>query len=163
MSLTGTASRTGTYTEARLRAIMPEVVADIQGLAAVDIINTDTAIRWAEDLAFVLQQQAARGFQIKLLKPGSVEEVALDYKVSSDGTLHESSFSGGIDYYALPRGTRAILWVDIDQSSRNIAVVDHYTQSRGWGTGNRVTGTSVRDRAYSKEGYGVIRGRIGTW
>jgi hypothetical protein len=37
------------------------------------------------------------------------QRLALDYRVSSDGSIRESSIAGGIDYYALPAGTWAFL------------------------------------------------------
>jgi Bacterial HORMA domain family 1 len=158
-----TRTNTNTYTDARLWAVLPEVGADFHALASAGLISSDVARRWTEELGFVLQHQAAFGFQVQLTCPGR-SPIALDYRVSSDGSIQESSAAGGIDYYALPLGTRAGLFVDLNFSARNYGVVQRFTQQRGWGTdGQAVQGDSVRDRAYSKEGYGVIRGRIGTW
>jgi Bacterial HORMA domain family 1 len=157
-----TRSQTNTFTEARLRAVMPEIGADFTNMAGAGIIPFTAAQRWTEELAFVLQKQAARGFQVQLNCPGRAP-IALDYRVSSDGTVRESGKAGGIDYYLLPEGTTATLFVDLDENSRNILEVRLYTCQRGWGVGSAVAGEAVRDRAYSKDGYGVIRGRIGTW
>ena len=110
---TATRSQTNTYSEARLHAVMPEVGADFINMAGADIITFATATRWSEELLFVLQHQAARGFQIQLNCPGRTP-IALDYRVSSDGTVRESSTAGGINYYALPAGTRATLFVDLN-------------------------------------------------
>jgi hypothetical protein len=159
---TATRSQTNTFSEARLRAVMPEVGADFTAMAAAGLIPFAAAQRWTEELAFILQKQAARGFQVQLNCPGRAL-IALDYRVSSDGTVRESGKAGGIDYYGLPEGTTATLFVDLDESSRNIMEVRLYTRQRGWGTGSAVTGEPVRDRVYSKDGYGVIRGRIGAW
>jgi hypothetical protein len=159
---TFTASRTNTFTDARLRAVMPEVGADFYGLAGASIISFDLAMRWTEELTFVLQHQAARGFQLQLTYP-SGQKIALDFRVSSDGSIRESSTAGGIDYYALPAGTYATLFVDLDFSARSIDPVTAYTRARGWGTGNAVEGEPVRDRVYSKDGYGFVRGKIGVW
>ena len=93
----------------------------------------------------------------------SGHKIALDYRVSSDGSVRESSTGGGIDYYLLPAGTAAVLFVDLDESARAIQTVRTYIRERAWGTGNAVEGDPVRDRAYSKDGYGVIRGKIGAW
>jgi hypothetical protein len=161
-ALTATRSNSSSYTDARLRAVMPEVGGDFYSLAAAGIITFDTATAWTEDLLYVLQYQAATGFQVQLVCAGRAP-IALDYRVSSDGTIQESGTSGGIDYFALPAGTRATLFVSLNRASRNIATVDVYTARRGWGTGQAVQGPITRDRAYSKDGYGVIRGKIGTW
>jgi hypothetical protein len=57
---------------------------------------------------------------------------ALDYRVSGDGSIRESAFAGGIDYYALPAGTRAFLFVDLNWQAKRIAVVRTYIEERGW-------------------------------
>jgi hypothetical protein len=162
VTTTFSASRTNTFTDARLRAVMPEVGTDFYALAGASVISFETAVRWTEELTFILLQQAARGFQIQLTYP-SGHKIALDYRVSSDGSVRESSTGGGIDYYLLPAGTSAILFVDLDESARAIQAVRTYIRERAWGTGNAVEGDPVRDRAYSKDGYGVIRSKIGTW
>lgn len=159
---TGTRSQTNSFTEARLRAVMPEVGADFMNMAGAGIISFAVAQRWTEELTFVLQKQAARGFQVQLRCPGR-GPIALDYRVSSDGTVRESGKAGGVDYYGLPDGSTATLFVDLDDSAPSIMEVRLYTQQRGWGSGSAVAGEPVRDRVYSKDGYGVIRGRIGTW
>jgi Bacterial HORMA domain family 1 len=162
VTTTFTASRTNTFTDARLRAVMPEVDADFYALAGASIISFDTAVRWTEELTFILQHQAARGFQIQLTYPSGYK-IALDYRVSSDGSVRESSTGGGIDYHLMPAGTSAILFVNLDDSARAIETVRAYIRERGWGTGSAVEGASIRDRAYSKDGYGVIRSKIGAW
>jgi hypothetical protein len=102
---TFTRSRTSTFTDARLRAVMPEIGADFYALAGAGIITFANAQRWTEDLTFILQHEAANSFQIQLTD-SSGRQVALDYRVSSDGSIRESGVAGGIDYYALPVGTR---------------------------------------------------------
>ena len=159
---TATRTATSTYTDARLRAVMPEVGADFYALAGAGIISLDRARRWTEDLTFILQHEVALGFQIQLRYPNS-QTIAVDYRVSSDGSIRESSTAGGIDYYLLPAGIHATLFVDLDFQARAIMTVRTYLQQRNWGTGSLVQGDPVRDRAYSEDGYGVIRGKIGVW
>jgi hypothetical protein len=162
-SMTTTASRTSTFTDARLRAIMPEVGADFYALAGAGLITMDVAQRWTYELTVILQNQAAHGFQIQLTYPNG-GKVAVDYRVSSDGTIRESGVAGGIDYFALPSGTHAGLFVNLNFQATRIDVVQEFVRSRGWGeNGQAVAGDVVRDRAYSKDGFGVIRGKIGIW
>lgn len=157
------ATRSSTFTDARLWAVMPEVGADFYGLAGAGLIPFDAAGRWTEELAFILQHQAAHGFQVQLRCQGRLD-IALDYRVSDDGSIHQSGTAGGVDYYALPPGTRATLFVDLNFEAKKIALVQAYIRQREWGTnGQAVQGEVVRDRVYSKEGYGVIRRRIGAW
>lgn len=114
-------------------------------------------------LTYILQNQTAFGFQIQLSYPNG-QQVALDYQVSSDGSIRESSTGGGIDYYALPLGTRPFLFVNFNYAAARAGTVQAYLRERGWGfDAHPVRGDVVRDRAYSKDGYGVIRGKIGTW
>lgn len=163
MSMTATATGTNTYTEARLKAVMPEIGGDFFALAAADLITATTAASWKEDLQFMLRLQAVVSFQIQLKRSGS-QDMAVDFQVRSDGTIRESGVSGGIDYYALPEGTKASLFVHIDWQSKNADAVRQYMREHNWGTdGSVVAGDPTRDRAYSKDGYGVVRGRIGTW
>jgi hypothetical protein len=92
------------------------------------------------------------------------QQIALDYRVNSDGSIRESAVAGGIDYYALPAGTRAFLFVDLNWQAKRIAAVRTYIEERGWALNCQpVQGDVIRDRAYSKDGYGVIRGKIGAW
>jgi hypothetical protein len=141
---------------------MPEVGADFYALAGASLILFDTAVRWIEDLTFFLRHEAVHRFQIQLTYPNG-QRIALDYRVSSDGSIRESGTAGGIDYYALPSGTRATLFVELDNNARAIETVRAYMRRRGWGTGQAVEGEPVRDRAYSKDGYGVIRHKVGAW
>jgi Bacterial HORMA domain family 1 len=160
---TFTKTHTSTFTDARLRAVMPEVGADFYALAGAGIITFNLAQRWTEELMFILQHEAANGFQVQLTSPNG-QRIALDYRVSSDGSVRESGQAGGIDYYGLPEGTRAVLFVDLDQQVRSFDVVRTYIRQRGWGlNGQPVQGDPVRDRAYSKDGYGVVRGKVGIW
>ena len=122
---TATRSQANSFNEVRLRAVMPEVGADFTNMAGAGIISFAVAQRWTEELTFVLQKQAARGFKIQLSCPGYAP-IALDYRVSSDGTVRESGRAGGIDYYGLPDGTTATLFVDLDDNSRNIMEVRLY-------------------------------------
>jgi hypothetical protein len=162
-AFSATRTNTNTYTDARLWAVMPEVGADFYALASASIIPLETAKKWTEELTVILQHQGAHGFQIQLKCAGRLP-IALDYRVSSDGSVSQSGIAGGIDYNALPTGTYATLFVDLNFQAPKIATVQAYIQQRGWGTdGQAVQGEAVRDRVYSREGYGVIRGRIGTW
>ena len=162
-AVTATRSRTDTFTEARLAAVMPEVGADFYAMASAQLIALSTAQRWTEELTFILRHKAAHGFQIQL-RCGGRDPIAVDYRVSSDGTVHESGSGGGIDYFSLPSGTSASLFVNLNYQAPQIAIVRSYTAQRGWGTdGQAVPGEPLRDRAYSKEGFGVVRGRVGVW
>jgi hypothetical protein len=65
--------------------------------------------------AFIRLHQAAHGFQIQLRCEG-YWPIALEYRVSADGSILESGTAGGIDYFALAPGTTAMLFVDLNFS-----------------------------------------------
>lgn len=163
MTITVARALSSTFTSARVRDVMLEVGADFTGLVAPRLITFETANSWAEDLSFVLEREAARGFQVQFTCPGYAAK-ALDYRVSADGTLQERNTSGGIDYFGLPAGTRASLFVDLDYSATRISEVLAHLRARGWGfEGQAVAGNANRDRVYSKDGYGVVRSKVGGW
>jgi hypothetical protein len=142
---------------------MLEVGADFYLLAAAGLIPSATAAKWTNELSFILLQEAAFGFQIQLRCVGHLPR-ALDYRVSSDGTILESGTAGGIDYFGRLPGTTATLFVNLNFQARKIGTVLTYLREHGWGmNGSAVEGPIERDRAYSKDGYGVIRSKIGIW
>jgi len=159
----GTATKTDTFTDARLRAVMPEISTDFWAMAGAGLITYENAAKWTADLTFILTKRGAKGFQVQIRSPGK-NPIALEYIVSSDGTIRESSMGGGIDYAGLPAGTTANLVVDLDSASPNSAAIQQYIREHSWGTnGQNLEGTSERDRAFSKDGFGIARNRIGTW
>ena len=98
--------------------------------------------------------------------------LALRYdRVSSDGSvLREQRRAGGIDYLRPARGH------ELRRTVRRTLTSNHGTEHRrpcgpisarrGWGTDGQVRAGRrlARDRAYSKDGYGVVRrGRSGDW
>ena len=56
---------------------MPEVGADFYALAGAGIITLRRAQRWTEELTFILQHEAAHGFQIQLTCPGGRDRARL--------------------------------------------------------------------------------------
>lgn len=163
MTITQTRSKTNSFTDARLAAVLPEVAGDFYGLANASLISLDTAATWTEELGHCLGLQAVSSFQIQFHCAG-VPEKALNYVVSADGSLAESGTSGGIDYFNLPKGTKALLFVQFNTFAAKYPDAQRYTAARGWGTnGQAVSGDVIRDRAYSKEGFGFVRGKVGSW
>jgi hypothetical protein len=163
MSSTGTVARTNTYSEARVRVVMLEVGAEFYCLASAGLITFETAHKWTEELGYILLQEAAHGFQIQFRCAGYLP-LALDYRVSSDGSILESSRAGGINYFSLAVGTTASLFVNLNYGARKVETVKQYLGARGWGfNGSAVEGPTARDRAFSKDGYGVTRSKVGAW
>jgi len=157
-----TQSGTSTFTEARVRTVMGKSLDDFIGLAVSGHLSIGRASEWASDLIYALDREAAEMFQLRFDLPAG-EQRAINYHVSDDGSLLEDSESGGIDYRSLPKGTDVSIVLRLRQSSRHRQRVLDYLRKRGWGAGSIFSGEGVRDRAYSKDGYGLIRRKIGTW
>jgi hypothetical protein len=165
MNSVGTVSRsvTSTMTEARVRRVAIEFHADFVAMAGAGLASQEVVADWRDDLVYILENDATKFFQVQLKSPDGSER-AVEYRVSADGSLHSSNTAGGIDYYNLPVGTKASLFVSIDNSSSRASSVLAELGERGWGTdGKAVTGTSVTDRIYSHDGYGVRRALIGNF
>lgn len=161
--LTQTQTDASTLTAARVRDVMLEVRADFTNVSLAGLVDHDQWMESAEDLTFILEHGAAKSFQIQFTCPGR-PPWALHYAVSADGSLKSSDKAGGIDYYSLPEGTKARLFVEADFQSRNWPAVKEHLARRGWGfNGQGVTGATMVDRVYSAEGYGVSRAKVGAW
>lgn len=160
---TATGSRSSTYSEARARYVMDKVLDDIVGLFARSFITKQTALDWYRDVYYILSKEAAEFFELQFSTLGS-RRVGLRYVVTDDGQIYEDSDSGGLDYFALPDGITVLLFVRLRTYSRNYRDVVQELCRRGWGTnGRELDGTLTRERAYSKDGYGVTRNRVGDW
>lgn len=158
--MTFTRTSTGTFTEARVREVMKLVLEDFIGCVMKEFVTLERAQRWCDDLTYLLTQQAISGFELQFTRPDGTQG-AFTYEVSDDGSLLESSPSGGQRLHMLPSGTRANIFVEYRGDVQ--PHVREEMRKRGWGPGNRVGGTAIRERAYSNEGYGLIRGRVGEW
>jgi hypothetical protein len=160
---TATGTRSSTYSEARARHAMDKVLDDIVGLFARGFITKQCALDWYGDLLYILSQETAEFFELQCSTPGG-RLVGLRYVVTDDGRIYEDRDSGGLDYFALPDRTMVSLFVHLRRDSRNYRDVLEELGRRGWGTnGRQLDGTLTRERAYSKDGYGVTRNRVGDW
>jgi Bacterial HORMA domain family 1 len=158
MSYSRSQSSSSTFTEARVREVMKPVFDDITGLVLRNFISSERAMKWREDLTYMLSQEAISAFELQLEKPDGTR-VGFRYEVSDDGSLLDSSSSGGLRLYQLPEGTTAVLMVVFRELSPDVR--DEVSR-RGWvHHAVSLSGEGVRERGYSHEGYGVIRKRFG--
>ena len=158
---TQTRTGTSTMTEARVRKVMVEIAADFAALAAAGLATAAQVADWRNDLLYILENETSKGFQVQLRCPGQ-STLAIEYEVSADGSLVSNQPAGGIDFFRLNAGTKASLFVNLDEAAPKNAIVRAGLATRGWGTnGTAVTGTAVTDRTYSSEGYGVKRSLVG--
>lgn len=158
--MTFTRTGTSTFTEARVREVMKFVYDELVGCFLRGFISQAAKEEWLDDLTYLLTQQAISEFEIQFTQPDG-KKGAFRYQVSDDGSLLEASPSGGQRLHMLPSGTRASLYVEYRTNVES--QVKEEMRKRGWGPGSRVDGTAVRDRAHSKDGYGLIRSKVGDW
>ncbi len=161
VSLTQTRSATSTMTAARVRNVMIEIAADFAGLVAAKLLTHAQLASWRDDLVYIMENEASQKFQVQLTSPGQAMR-AIEYKIAADGSIRSSQTAGGLDFYSLPAGTTATLFVSLDDCAPNARAVREGLGRRGWGmNGVPVTGSATSDRSYSSEGYGVRRSLIG--
>ncbi len=161
MSYTATATATTTMTEARVRVVMQKVRANFNAFVVANFVVAAKADSWAEDLTYLQVAGALKFFEIQILSPGRAT-FGIRYTMSADGSLQQDSASGGINLYGLPTGTTAGIYVE--PSGTLSDTVRAYLTSRGWAfNGTSLDGSPTERRAFSKDGYGLIREHIGTW
>ncbi|REG22904.1 hypothetical protein ATI61_118109 [Archangium gephyra] len=158
---TRTASMSSTVTEARVREVMKHIFADITALATRGFTSHESAAKWRNDLTWMLSNEVIYSFELQLEAPGQPVR-GFHYDVSDDGSLQEAGRSGGMQLHEFPDGTSAsmVVWFKRplpDEIEAEIKV-------RNWTSpGAYLKGEKTRDRAYSCDGYGVIRNRVGDW
>jgi len=163
MTYTKSYSSTSTYTKSRARTVMNKALDDIFGLCVRDFITKDKALQWYDDLLYVLSKEAANFFEIQF-KSSSIKHCGIRYEVSDNGYIYENSESGGIDYYSLPQNTKVSLFLSLRPNSPKYNEVLLELDNRGWGTnGKALESSMIRERAYSKDGYGLVRNKVGNW
>jgi hypothetical protein len=161
MSETYTGTGASTYTEARAAAVMLSVLADLGILAAASMVSYPKAKTWMEDLLYLAIGKVLKSFELQVYSPNMVKVGGYKYALSDNGSLIENSLSGGIDPYDWPAGYTVGLFADVDWTKSNKNQVSAYLASRGWGmNGSSMGGQLVYERAYSKDGYGLVRHRI---
>ena len=158
---TVTATSTTTMTEARVRAVMQKVSANFTAFVVKEHISTEIARKWTEDIAHLQLVEALKFFDIKIQAPTG-NPFGVRYTVSSDGSLQQDSASGGLNLYGLPPGTQVSLYAELHDGTPS-SVYD-WLRARGWGfNGTRLEGQQSQQRAFSSDGYGLVRQHLGTW
>lgn len=163
MTYTQSYSSSSTFTESRARFVMDKFLDDILGLHGRGFITQEKALKWYRDVLYVLSKESADYFEVQFSSSAN-SECGLRYQISDDGYIYEDSESGGIDFYSLPNNIQASLFLSLRTNSKKYDEVLTELKERGWGTnGKSLEGNSVRDRAYSKSGYGLVRNKVGNW
>jgi hypothetical protein len=159
MSSSYTFSGTESYSVADVKAVMQNTYEDIIGFANRGLIPYERAKSWIEDLTYVLNQKVIKFFEIQLYD-GLTWLKTYRYTVDTYGYLTTGSTSGGINYYTLPAGTLAVLYVDLDFSKANASSIKEELNRRGWGTGCATEGNSTYQRSYISNNLQLKRSEI---
>jgi hypothetical protein len=129
-------------------------------LANADKIDYSKAQKWMEDLLYLAKAKVLKYFELQYYTNGT-RIGGYKYVLSDDGSLHENSDSGGIDPYYVSSDYSISLFADIDWQKNNSEEVKKYLATRGWGmNGTSLGEQGVYERAYSKNGYGLMRYKI---
>lgn len=160
---TRTATQASTFTDARAREVMRQVHGDFMSLASAGHIDREKAQKWCDEISYAVRHNVVSAFQIQLTRPNRTV-AALNYSVRDDGTILEESKAGGFDPYGLPAGTSVNVVLTYKQGAPNLEDVRAYLRGKGWVSGGDLLGGDmVRDRAYSKGGFGMERSKVGVW
>jgi hypothetical protein len=140
---------TDSYTETDVKAVMQNTYEDIIGFANKDIITYDRAKSWINDITYTLKSKVLKSFEIQLYNSAGTRFQSYKYTVSVGGHISSGSLSGGINFWAIPIGTTASLFADIDNSLPNAPAVNQELGRRGWGTnGSPLSGNQTSERDY---------------
>lgn len=163
MTTTYAISQTSTFSEARARAVMRHVLGDFMAAANAGLIDRTRITGWHEELEFAVVHNVVDSFELQLTMTDG-RRAGLIYRVKDDGSILEESKSGGLDFHALPPGTRVNVVLAYRPGAQNIEKVRAYFKERGWTTGGTLLeGAASRERAFSKGGFGIERNRVGEW
>ena len=154
-TMTSTRTTVVTATETRVQFVLRRVRVEFLAANRAGLVGEQMVADWVSDLQYMLVVGAITHFEIRLVRDGRWH-AAWRYTVSADGTLLETSEGGGIDFYGQPSGTVASL---IIQRAANLAAdIQAELIRRGWTyPAESITGDGERERAYSKDSYGLIR------
>lgn len=157
---TYTATRTATVaaTETRVNAVLRQVHVDFTNAVAAQLATSDIVASWRKDLTYMLQSGALEYFEIRIIH-GQQRWRTWRFTISDDGTLLESSNGGGINFFGAPSGSVASLVI---KRRADIQLeVSKEIDRLGWTTKvEAIDAAGVRERAYSKDHYGVVRHMI---
>ena len=161
-SATKTRSASSTCTASRVEAVLDELLGDLVGLIARDLLTRERAVEWLGDLQDVLVLEAVERFQIKIKLP-SGEELALDYEVSDDGSIGEGESCGGFSSHWIPADAQVTLVVRWRTDAPRYEEARRLLRSRGWGPATMLDAAGTVERSFARDGYGVHRRTVGEW
>ena len=120
-------------------------------------------LQWHTEVEHAVLLQVVDTIEIQLTRPDGKKQ-GLRYAIRDDGSILQGSKGGGVDFFSLPPGTKLGLLITYVADAKNLEAARAYLHQRGWGPGSAVLqGIETRDRAFSKDGFGISRSKIGDW
>lgn len=164
MSNTQTNTTTNTYSESRARYVMGKIFDDFHAISYRGFEELDDSPerlpKIREDLFYLMTNKVLISFQVQFCAKDG-REWAIEYTIKADGSVHEDSDSGGVNYYEIPADVRINFPTKWTKGTKRI---DDHMIERGWtAKGKYIEGDLINDGAYSKNGYGATKGRKGAW
>jgi hypothetical protein len=144
--------------EARVRTVMQNVAANFWAFVVAGHIDRERAVKWISDLTYLQLKECLAFFELQL----DGRSYGLRYKICSDGSVQQNSPSGGLDVYGIPPGTVVQLYAHLREVAPS-SVFEELAR-RGWGfNGLKIEAPEAEHRAFSRDGYGITRAKLGTW
>jgi hypothetical protein len=158
MSYTTTRATTITATETRVKAVLRQVNVDMLAAVACGLVSDNRVRGWKNDLQYMLCKNALVYFELRVQEGGTIR-AAWRYEISDDGSLLSGTSGGGLNFYAF--SSNASISLIIKRRLNLSAAVNDEIDRRGWTTSVKsLAGVKTRERAYCKDGYGVIRHQL---
>ena len=156
---TFTASATDTFTESRARYVLGKIFDDFNGIIfrGFTTVKPASLKEWRDDIQYIMEQNALYHFEIQFQY--GLHSWAVRSEVNKYGGITRDDSSGGLDFYNIPAGASLNIVVNRDTADE---AVSNYLARRGWTSGGAfIAEGGNSDRAYSKDGFGVNRKKLG--
>lgn len=151
------------YSETNVKHVMGKIGEDFLAIKARGFDFLESRSSWLqglkEDLYYIMINKDLKEFQFQFRYNHS--EWAVEYKIKDDGSVQADNYSGGVDYWEIPR-----------EASITIEVIRHGNpevwrelQKNGWSISTRgmIEGKVTSMGAYSKGGLSATKKLIGSW
>lgn len=148
-------------TEARVRAVMRKVSANLRAFVTAGLLTETQASKWTADLSYLQLVEALDYFEVQCTMH-SGKSFGLRYTVRADGSILQDAKSGGLDVYGIPKDSSIGLVAQLRDDAPSW-VYDELRKRR-WGfNGTSLDGDESEQRSFSREGYGITRSKVGIW
>lgn len=160
--MSGTTTKTETWSKANVRQVMRKVFDDLQAHVSAGICDRDRAQELYEELSHVMLLRASPAFQFQYRVPGDGTRDGVQYTVEADGAVRSGDPSGGRDLFTYPSQTKLVVVLKALSGPKASEAWD-YLSARGWGNSGTwlPPRSSGQERRYAAGSYAVTRSEVG--